>query len=117
MNADSYASWKNVYSDFLEQNTSKENYCRGKGLELNWFNRQCRKAETYEKRLVPKEEKENKASENLKDIFVELIPEKVKTEHPQPGLKLNFRGVSFELPADFEDATLKRALQVVQEAL
>ncbi|MFA6567867.1 MAG: hypothetical protein WCS96_06615, partial [Victivallales bacterium] len=81
MNAESYLSWKNVYGDFLKSGTSKENYCLGKGLALKWFERQCRKAETYERRFSAEELL--KPPENLKDLFIELVPDKVEQQKPE----------------------------------
>ena len=117
MNAESYASWKKVYQDFVKSGSSKENYCQKKGLAPKWFERQCRKAETYEVRFPPEKQK---PLENLKDLFVELIPEEAEAEYQHPDavpLKLTYREVTFELGSDFEDATFKRALQAVREIL
>ena len=72
MNAENYSSWEKVYGAFLKSGTSKENYCLGKGLALKWFERQCRKAETYERRF-PQEKQEH--PDNLKGLFPrQLLP-------------------------------------------
>ena len=117
MNAESYANWKNVYREFLKSGESKEAYCLSKGFSLKWFERQSRKAETYEWRLRPGEQK---PPENPKGLFVELVPEDADAESRQADnvtLKLTYRGVSFELKSGFEDGTFRRALQAVREAL
>ena len=115
MNAESYLNWKNVYGDFLKSGTSKENYCRGKGLALKWFERQCRKAETYGRRFSAEE---LKPPENPKDLFIELVPDKVEQQKPEnASLKLVYREVVFELCGNFEDAVFKRALCAIREAL
>lgn len=118
MNAGSYDNWKKVYQDFLKESRSKEDYCREKGLELNWFKRQCRKADAYEKLLAARKEKENQMPDNLQNLFVELIPEKGQAEPEKSRiLKLNYRGVAFELPHNFAAATFKHALQIIREVL
>ncbi|MFZ2653465.1 MAG: hypothetical protein WAX69_00990 [Victivallales bacterium] len=115
MNAENYSSWENVYGDFLKSGTSKENYCLGKGLALKWFERQCRKAKTYERRFLPEEQK---PPENLKDLFIELVPDKAGQQKPEAAsLKLTYREVVFELCGNFEDVAFKRALCAIREAL
>ena len=116
MNAESYLSWKNVYGDFLKSGTSKENYCLGKGLALKWFERQCRKSVTYERRFHA--EKQEQTQEKLKDLFIELVPDKVEQQKPEnASLKLVYREVAFELCGNFEDGTFKRALCAIRETL
>jgi tRNA(Ile)-lysidine synthase TilS/MesJ len=115
VNAESYASWKNVYGDFLKSGTSKEGYCQEKGLPLKWFERQCRKAKTYERRFLAEEQK---PPENLKDLFIELVPEKAEQQRQEAvPLKLMYREVAFELCGNFEDGTFKRALCAIRETL
>ena len=117
MNAESYANWKSVYREFLKSGESKETYCQTKGLALKWFERQCRKAETYEWRFPLEEQK---PPENPRELFVELIPEEAETGCRQVDnatLKLTYREVTFELKHGFEDATFRRALHAVREAL
>ena len=125
MTPESYSNWKKVYKDFLQSGRSKEEYCQEKGLSLKWFERQNRKSEGYEKRFqatVPEAQK-IPAQKNLKELFVELIPESLKPDAVDalcpaaaPALKLTYREVVFELSHDFEEATFKRALRVVREA-
>ena len=115
MNAESYENWKNVYREFLKSGESRETYCQANGLGLKWFERQCRKAETYEWR-VPLEER--KPPENPKELFVELIPEDAECRQADNvALKLTYREVTFELKHGFEDTTFRRALQAIREAL
>lgn len=117
MNAESYANWKNVYREFLESGESRETYCQTKGLALRWFERQCRKAETYEWRLPLEEQK---PPEKQKELFVELIPDEAEAQCRQSDnveLKLTYREVTFELKHGFEDTTFRRALQAIREAL
>ena len=114
MNAENYSSWEKVYGDFLKSGTSKENYCLGKGLALKWFERQCRKAKTYERFLG----EEQKPAENLKDLFIELVPDNAEQQKPETApLKLIYREVTFALYGNFEDAVFKRALCAIREAL
>ena len=117
MNAESYENWKNVYREFLKSGESRETYCQANGLALKWFERQCRKAETYEWRF-PLEER--KPPENPKELFVELIPEEAEAQYRQADnvvLKLTYREVTFELKHGFEDTIFRRALQAIREAL
>ncbi len=117
MNAESYANWKNVYREFLKSGESKETYCLANGLAPKWFERQCRKAETYEWRFPLGEQK---PPENPEGLFVELIPEDADAECRQPDnmvLNLTYREVTFELKYGFEDTTFRRALQAIREAL
>ena len=117
MNAESYENWKNVYREFLKSGESKETYCQTKGLALRWFERQCRKAETYEWRRPLEEQK---PPEKQKELFVELISEETESERQKSdtvALKLTYREVTFELKCGFGETTFMRALQAVREAL
>lgn len=114
MNAENYSSWEKVYGNFLKSGTSKEGYCQIKGLTLKWFEQQCRKAKTYERFLG----EEQKPSENLKDLFIELVPDNAEQQKPETApLGLIYREVMFELYGNFEDGVFNRALCAIREAL
>ncbi len=122
MNSESYADWKKVYRKYEVSGKSKEEYCRESGIEVSWFERQCRRSAAYEKKLAAKNKPElpDKSPDNLKDLFIELVP--TQTQVPSSPsetspLKLCFRGVSFELPEDFGGTGFKRALKIIREVL
>ena len=120
MNSENYADWKKVYRKYEVSRKSKEEYCRESGIEVSWFERQCRRSAAYEKKIGAKKKPElpDKSPENLKDLFVELVPAQVSAAPSEmPPLKLSFRGVSFELPEDFGGTGFKRALKIIREVL
>jgi hypothetical protein len=117
MNSKGYAHWKHVTADFEKSGLQVNEYCRKKGLNVRWFEKQKREAEIYEGKHI-----NNSVNNSSSGLFVELevedeqIPDWDLNDFP-PGLRLTYREVVFELPDDFEETTFKRALQVVQEAL
>lgn len=129
MNAERYAGWQKLHQNFVKSGLTAEDYCQAKGLQLNWFIRQGRKAATYEKRRVNPADKAASVKSRWEKLFVELIPEeKSPTAPPQKpviaaptvprvSLKLTFREVTFELMSGFPVEAFRQALQVVQEVV
>jgi hypothetical protein len=106
-----------VKVDFEESGLQTDEYCRKKGLNVRWFEKQKREAEIYEGKHI-----NNSSNNSSSGLFVELEPEDEQIPHfdlndSAPGLKLTYREVVFDLPHNFEETTFKRALQAVQEAL
>jgi len=73
LNAEHYAGWQKLHQNFVKSGMTVEDYCRTKGLQLNWFIRQQRKAETYEKRLAPPTNATAPVASRLEKLFVELV--------------------------------------------
>ncbi len=120
MNSESYADWKKVYRKYKVSGKSKEEFCRESGIEVSWFERQCRRSTAYEKKLGEKKKPKlpDNSPENLKDLFIELVPAEVPVGPSEtPSLKLSFRGVSFELTEDFAGSGFKHALKIIREVL
>lgn len=128
LNAERYAGWRKLHQDFVGSGMTAEDYCRAKGLQLNWFIRQGRKAATYEKRRINPAGDGEPEKSRWEKLFVELIPDAESSTPSAPvrepivtgataaaPLKLMFREVTFELMPGFPVETFRQALQVVQE--
>jgi len=97
--------WQELEDEFLGGEMDDEAFCRAKGLDLEWFREELRRAEAREK--------------SGGDLFVELVPrfEEVSEAVRGKELELKFRGVEIVLAEGFSDEVFRRALRVIREAL
>lgn len=106
MNKVEFEKWQVLQDEFLSSDLDETEFCKLKGLDQEWFQRQMVEAESFEKLQT----------ENL---FVQLIPDiSQKTVASNAKcLKIRFREVDFELADGFPVEVFRQALQAVKEVV
>jgi len=98
------SDWQALQDEFLSGDEDEKAFCRTRGIDLKWFQRQLRNAEEQES--------------TPDNPFVELIsPAAASGTECCGALKVRFREVDFELAEGFSVNAFGQALQVIREVL
>jgi hypothetical protein len=105
VDAKGYHHWQEITEDMRRSGLKEYEYCLREGLDRRWLEDLRREAAMYEC-----------AQAASRKMFVELEVEEPQKRQAARYMNVNCQDVVFELEADFDAETFKRALRAVREA-